>query len=277
MLNILTVDLEEWYDPEYVRNKAPAPREGQVTESIVRTLNLLSENNVRATFFIVGEIAQKHPRLVEQIRKNGHEIAFHGYKHEPLWNLDAEAFRNEIDKFNGLINEKCSGFRAPSFSLSNKTKWAVNVLKEQDFKYDSSIVPAKTPLYGVYNAPQEPYKLSPDDVAAKNENGTLWEFPLLVYSSKILRLPVAGGFYLRFFPLKLIMKAIRKANKLGRPAVIYVHTWELNPKTPRLSLGFYRSFITYHNIEKTADRLKKLLSDFHFTSIREYMEDCDFV
>jgi len=275
LLNILTIDLEEWYDPEYVKKKVPPNREEQVTRSVNKTIRLLCERGIKATFFVVGEIAKKHPELIELLKANGHEIAFHGYRHEPLWNMNAQTLRCEVDKFCQVIGEKCLGFRAPSFSLSNRTKWAVRVLSEEGFKYDSSIFPAKTPLYGISEAPLEPYKLSSEDVSTKNENGKLWEFPLLVYSSQGFRLPVAGGFYLRFFPLTLTMKAIRKANRMGRPAVMYFHTWELNPETPRLKLGLYKSFVTYHNIERTATKLKHVLSNFRFTSVSGYMEKSD--
>lgn len=273
MDNILTIDLEEWYHPEYVKSKAPTNKEERVTRSLNSALQLLSEHNVNATFFVVGELAEKHSDMMETIRENGHEVAFHGYYHEPLWKLDTETFRLELRKFDSLARDKCIGFRAPSFSLNNKTKWALKVLEDAGYKYDSSIFPTKTPLYGVWMAPTRPYKPSYEDVAKEDDSEKLWEFPLLVYSLSGLRIPIAGGFYLRLFPVNLVKRAIKKANKRGAPAVLYLHSWELDPEMSRLRLGAYRSFVTYYNIEEVKKKFKCVLSDFEFVSFRNYIEE----
>jgi len=271
--NILTIDLEEWYHAEYVKNKVHRNKEDFARMGLSKTLDLLREQGVKATFFVLGEIAERYPELIPQIEANGHEVAFHAFYHEPLWKKTAETFKLEINKFNAVAGKPCKGFRAPSFSLNNKTKWALNVLNEAGFMYDSSIFPAKTPLYGVWDAPIRPYKPSLDDVSVEDENTALWEFPPLVYPFAFFRLPTAGGFYLRFLPLDIIRKSIEKANKRGYPAVIFVHSWEVSPEAPRLKLGLYRSFVTYHNIEETSTRLKHLLSSFEFTSIEDYMKE----
>ena len=273
MLNILTVDFEEWYHPEYVKDKSPEDKLGNAQQDLRETLNLLEKHNINVTFFVVGEIAQTNPSLINQISQSGHEIGFHGFDHEPLWNKNAEKLRLEINQFQTMLGSSCMGFRAPSFSLDNNTRWALDILAENGFKYDSSIFPMNTPLYGVKHAPIRPYKPSRGDVSIEDRETTLWEFPLHVYSAPFFRLPMAGGFYLRFFPLRLIKKSISKANKEGRPAVLFVHTWELNPQMPRLRLGFYKSFVTYHNLEKTASKLEQLLQQFEFTSVRNYMKE----
>jgi polysaccharide deacetylase family protein (PEP-CTERM system associated) len=273
MLNILTIDLEEWYHPEYVRKETPPYGNERIQHSLKTTLDLLSARNTKSTFFIVGELAEKHPEIMESIMENNHEIAFHGYHHEPLWKMDPEVYRSELKKFNTLTKEKCVGFRAPSFSLNNKTKWALKILEDAGFKYDSSVFPTKTLLYGVWGAPTRPYKPSHEDIAKEDEHTKLWEFPLLIYSAAGLRIPIAGGFYLRLFPTNLIKRAIRKANRQGFPAVVFVHTWELDPETPRLKIGPYKSFVTYHNIEQTGKKLKSILCDFEFTCFRQYMEE----
>ncbi len=272
MFNIITVDLEEWYHPEYVRDKTLPYKEERLHHSLRITLDLLNRCNLEATFFVVGELAEKHPEIIESIRENNHEIAFHGYYHEPLWNLDANTLRVEIERFNSLIGEKCAGFRAPSFSLSNKTKWALKVLENSGYQYDSSLFPTKTPLYGVWNAPTTPYKPSHESIAENDENAKLWEFPLLVYKLKGIKVPIAGGFYLRFFSVGLITRAIKRLNKQGFPAVIFFHNWELDPETPRLKLGLYRCFVTYHKLKETSTKIKSLLSRFQFTSIKEYVK-----
>ena len=272
MLNILTVDIEEWYHPEYVKNKMLPYKEERIQHSLKTTLDLLNRCNQKATFFIVGELAEKNPEIIKNIRENNHEIAFHGYNHKPLWNLNADTLRTEIKNFNSLIGEKCAGFRAPSFSLSNKTKWALKVLENCGCQYDSSLFPAKTPLYGVWNAPTTPYRPSHENITKEDEKTKLWEFPLLVYKLKGIKVPVAGGFYMRFFSVSLIARAIKKLNQQGFPAVIFFHNWELDPDTPRLKLGLYRYFVTYHKLKETSKKLERLLSKFRFTTIKEYME-----
>lgn len=274
MFNILTVDLEEWYHPEYVRKKALPSKEERIIHSLKTTLALLNKWNLNATFFVVGELAEKHPEIIETLRDNNHEIAFHGYHHEPLWKSNAKMLRLEIEKFNSLIGEKCAGFRAPSFSLSNETKWALKVLVNSGYRYDSSLFPARTPLYGIWNAPTTPYKPSHENITEKDETTKLWEFPLLVYKLKGINVPVAGGFYMRFFSVSLIAKAIKKLNQQGFPAVVFFHNWELDPETPRLKLGLYRYFVTYHKLKETSMKLERLLSRFKFTSVKEYMKSC---
>lgn len=273
MQNILSVDLEEWYHPEYVRTQAVFSKEDRLSQTLDETLQLLDSHKTHATFFIVGELIEKNPEIVEKISRKGHRIGFHGFHHESLSRLNVEALRSELQRFRDLIRQECLGFRAPSFSLSNKTRWALKVLEEAGYKYDSSVFPSRTPLYGQYDAPMRPYKLSYENVNSEDANAKLWEFSLLVYSIAGIRIPAAGGFYLRFFPINLISRAIRKFNKRGFPAVVFFHNWELDAQTPRVKLNFYKSFVTYHNLSETKQKLESLLSRFEFSSIEDYMED----
>ena len=264
--------MEEWYHAEFLKNKAPTNKEERVTKSLDKTLQLLREHDVNATFFVVGELAEKHPSIIEKINEDNHEVAFHGYHHELLSESNPQKLQMEIKNFNLLLSNKCVGYRAPSFSLSNKTKWALKVLEDAGYKYDSSVFPTKTPLYGVWGAPTRPYKPSFEDVAKEDEYSKLWEFPPLVYTLTPFRIPMAGGFYLRFFPANLVKRAIKKANKQEFPAVIFFHCWELDPETPRLKLGLSKTFVTYYNIKGVRKKLKCILSDFNFTSFRSYIE-----
>jgi polysaccharide deacetylase family protein (PEP-CTERM system associated) len=269
--NILSVDLEEWYHPEYVRTEEIPNRQDRIIESLNKTLDLLDSQNAGATFFVVGELLEKHPEILERISEKGHEISFHGFSHQPLSKLNVETFQSEIQRFGALIRKKCLGFRAPSFSLNNKTKWALEILEAEGYKYDSSIFPFRTPLYGHWRAPNRPYKISHDNVTSEDDNARLWEFSLLVYSFAGIRIPTAGGFYLRFFPANLISRAINKANKRGFPAVLFFHNWELDPEIPRMKLGLYKSFVTYHKLNETKQKLEHLLSRSKFSSIENYM------
>lgn len=271
MQNILSVDLEDWYHPEYVRTREILDKQDRILESLDKTLDLLDSQDARVTFFVVGELLEKHPEILERISEKGHEIAFHGMHHQPLYTLDVETFQSEIRRFGTLTKRKCLGFRAPSFSLNNKTKWVLEVLENEGLRYDSSIFPFKTPLYGHWTAPIRPYKVSHDNVTDEDDSARLWEFTPLVYSFAGIRIPTSGGFYLRFFPSDLISRAIAKANKLGFPAVLFFHSWELDPEMPRIKLGLYKSFITYHKLSETKRKLEYLLSRYEFTSFEDYM------
>ena len=218
MHNIVCVDVEDWYHPEYVKGKVESKIE-YIARSFNKTLNLIEECNVGATFFVVGEIADKYPEILEKISENQHEIAFHGYRHDPLWFLDAKTLRDEVKRYDLIVRsiagEKCIGFRAPSYSLDNRTSWALDVLEEQGYIYDSSIFPLKTPLYGISGAPITPYHPSSTNITEQDERRGLIEFPALIYPILGLRIPAAGGFYLRLLPLYIFDRAIRKMNKSG--------------------------------------------------------------
>lgn len=271
--NILSIDVEEIFHIEYARNSKNHDFTYRMPHNIPPILDFLKEQNVTATFFIVGELAEKFADIVRMIEKERHEIAFHGWSHLPLWKLNSESFRNEIVKFK-KVYPSCMGYRAPSFSLSNDTKWALKILNENGFRYDSSVFPAWASLYGVSGAPMEPYKPSLEDISKEDgDNHELLEFPLMVYRLLGLKIPIAGGFWLRFWNVGLIKRGIKKMNKKGLPAVIYVHNWELDPKTPKLELTIQKNFITYHNLAKTKEKLLSLLKEFTFTSFTNYLHE----
>jgi len=269
--NILSVDVEEVFHGEYTRQY----RQNlyyRTPDNIPPILKMLKEYNVKATFFIVGEIAEKFPEIINMILEEGHEISFHGWMHEPLWKLTPERFRREVKTFKKL-HPGCIGFRAPSFSLNNKTKWALKILCEEGFKYDSSIFPTWTPLYGMYNAPTHPYHPSIVNITEEDNNGSIIEFPLAIYELLGLKIPIAGGLWLRLWNLGLIKRGIRKINDKGFPAVIYIHNWELDEKTPKINTGILGGFQVYHNLNKAKQKLAFLLSEFKFTNFSTYIKD----
>jgi len=268
--NILSIDVEEVFHGEYTRQYKGQNPTYRTPYNIPRIIEMLKDHGVKATFFIVGEIAEKYPEVVKMVREEGHEVAFHGWTHEPLWKLTSERFREEIKAFKKL-HPDCIGFRAPSFSLNNKTKWVLKILQEEGFKYDSSIFPTWTPLYGMYNAPAHPYYPSMVDITKMDNDGLIMEFPLAVYKLFKLKVPIAGGFWLRLWSLDLIEKGIRKINGKGFPAVTYIHNWELDPETPRLKLSFYKTFVTYYCTDKTEKLFRSLLRKFKFTNFADYM------
>jgi len=271
--NIFSIDVEEIFHCEYARCIRDTNIPYRTPHNIPMILKFLREQNVTATFFVVGEIAEKFPEIVDLIEEEGHEVAFHGWSHLPLWELSPKLFRREVNMFKGLCS-KCMGYRAPSFSLNNDTKWALKILREAGFKYDSSIFPAWTPLYGVWRAPIKPYIPSLNDISREDDNnyGVL-EFPLAVLNFMGLKIPIAGGFWLRFWGIDLIRKGVRKMNEKGLPAVIFVHNWELDPNTPRLSLPFVKNFVTYYNLATVKKKVVLLLKEFTFTSFADYLRE----
>lgn len=277
-MNALTIDVEDWYHPQLIQDYIPSHlRISYIEKSLTGVLNLIDKYSIEATFFVLGEIAQKFPHLIEKIADHGHEIACHGLRHVTLCRLGSKKFRKEIKEAYRLIKSSSGeppiGFRAPSFSLNNETIWALKILVEMGFKYDSSIFPTWSPLYGIPLAPTIPYHPSLEDLTRKLENGPIIEFPLGVADFPfIFKLPIAGGFYLRAFPLSLLKAAIRSRNRKGNPVVIYVHPWELYPPRIDIQLPIIARFVFYLNIHRTLEKLEFLIKNFKFTSIRRILE-----
>jgi len=273
MINALTIDLEFWYSPELVRSFVLEKRADLITEMTKPVLDVLDEFDVSATFFVLGEVAEKYPLLVEEVYDRGHEIASHAYSHKTLYELGRDRFEDKVHRSVRLLRqitgEQPIGFRAPSFSIDNTTRWAFDALQRHGFKYDSSIFPVKTQLYGVPNAPVHIYRPSIDDVAEDDPDGKIIEFPMTVFEF-VRRIPISGGFYLRVMPFWLLKCLIEKVNKT-RPAVIYLHPWEIYPLMPRLKLPASSRFITYYGIESTREKLEGLLRNFSFVPAREVL------
>jgi polysaccharide deacetylase family protein (PEP-CTERM system associated) len=245
----------------------------QIVAAVTPLLNLLDRYDTKATFFVLGVVAEEHPELIKIIYEKGHEMGSHAYSHKTLYELGKKGFEEEIklsvELLMEITNEKPIGFRAPSFSIDNSTKWAFEILEIYGFKYDSSIFPIKTKLYGVYDAPLHVYKPSKDDITKEDYEGCIIEFPLTVV--KIERnIPISGGFYLRVMPFWLLKFLMRKVNKT-RPAVIYVHPWETYEKTPRLNLPMLSRLITYYGIDSALKKLEGLLENFKFAPIKEVL------
>ena len=191
--------------------------------------------------------------------------------HKKLDTITKDEFVQEVKKFSDITNKKSRGFRAPTFSLNQNTKWALDVLNENDYLYDSSIVPAKTRLYGIADADTKPHKISSDNLAHGNSHSKLLEFPLMITRFFGKKVPT-GGFYLRFLPFGVIENAIKKYELEGKPATFYIHSWELTPEyMPRISLPFSDKFITYHNLHKAMPKMDRLIKKFKFTSFEKYI------
>ena len=274
-MNILGIDFEEWYHPELIKNHVKNDQKiPKIFKGIDIILDLLNKHNISATFFVVGEILQHDPELIDKIISNDHEIAFHTMHHDRIDSLNfSNKFDDELKEFQKLTNDKSKGFRAPTFSLNEKSSFIIKMLEKYNYIYDSSIMPAKTSMYGNPNADKKPYKITSENLEHNSENGKLWEFPLMVTKLLGKQIPAAGGFYLRTLPLYMIKNAIKNYENEHMPACFYVHSWELTPELmPRIPLSQKNNFITYHNIEKTLPKLDQLLSNFNFTSFQKYID-----
>lgn len=275
MKNALVIDLEHWYSNEFLTEYLPSEKIDQDVEAVMPILDLLDRYNLCVTFCVLGTFAERHPELIKLIHDKGHEIQSHAYSHKTLHELGKKAFEDEIKRsiylLESITGEGPVGFRAPSFSIDNSTKWAFEILEKYGFKYDSSIFPIKTMLYGEPKAPISIYKPSKEDITEHNSKGEIIEFPMTVIKFGT-NIPLAGGFYLRILPLWFLILGIRHVNK-KRPAIVYIHPWETYPNTPRLRLPFFSRFVAYYGINTSLSKLEELLKEFTFSSIREVLKD----
>jgi len=274
-LNLLGIDFEDWFHPELIQKMLTNEEKTfEVVKGIDKILEFLRKHDTYATFFMVGEILEKFPDILDKILENGHEIGFHTMYHSRLDSDNfQEKFSKELDDFARLTNNKSKGFRAPTFSLNEKSSWVIDTLEQHGYVYDSSIVPAKTNLYGTPNAPKKPYKITSNSLDFDNPKGKIIEFPLMTTKFLGKTVPVGGGFYLRTLPFSTTKKALRTYDEANIPGVFYIHSWELTPEfMPKIKLSVKNNFITYHNLDKVVDRMDYLLSNFQFTSFERYLK-----
>ncbi|MDD2715823.1 MAG: polysaccharide deacetylase family protein [Candidatus Wallbacteria bacterium] len=271
-MHILTVDLEDYYHPNLMGDKGTpslnstelsvaSPYLPRIVQSTETVLAILDQYKARATFFVLGEIAELEPGLIRRISAEGHEIASHGYQHELLYQLPLPEAVSQIERskkmLEDLTGKPVHGFRAPSWSILPGNIRLLDELKTMGFTYDSSLFPARTWLYGDFSFSREIRQL---------ENGLL-EFPPSCLNLIFKRIPFSGGIYFRTLPFSLIKMGFRQAEKDGKRVVTYFHPWEFDQDQPRLNLNIMDSFIHYHNLAKTGVRLKKLLSMYQFVQI----------
>jgi peptidoglycan-N-acetylglucosamine deacetylase len=277
--NALTIDLEDWYHPELVRDSLGSRLpEGRLAEIVPTILDLLNRYQVKITFFILGECASRFPVLIRKIYEEGHEIGCHGMSHRMLGDLGERRFRKELEDFNTLMKEilgdvPIKGFRAPTFSLNQNTKWALPILRDFGYLYDSSIFPKKlcwNPLYGLDDVPRHPYRISFEDLRREDSKSPLWEFPAAIARVAGFDLPVSGGFYLRVLPAAVFCWGLERMNRKG-PFNVYLHPWECDEKTPRIPLPFLARNATYRGMRRTFCKLEGLLNRFSFSRMDDVL------
>lgn len=261
----LSIDVEDWFTVRNMRDKISLRdwdhQELRIHKGMDFILDSLKKKNIKATFFILGWIAERCPEMVLKIAKLGHEIACHGYSHTPLDLMKPDEFKNDLTKavhvIKDITGKTPTGFRAPSFSVTRATSWALPIIKECGLQYDSSIFCTSHPDYGVSEFPR--------DVTSV---GGVLEVPLTKCSFLGAQIPVCGGGYFRLFPYAVTKSAITQELQT-RPVIMYFHPWEFDPEQPRVKLPMFKSFRHYVGLNSNRHKFLTLLEDFEFTTIYE--------
>jgi polysaccharide deacetylase family protein (PEP-CTERM system associated) len=273
--NALSVDVEEYYHAAIFRHGTRAlhgkPFESRVEQSVERLLALLSDHFARATFFVLGEIAARHPAVVRKIAAEGHEIACHGNGHDDVYRLSPREFRADIRqakmRIEDVVGDPVTGYRAPNFSIGPAQSWAYKILLEEGFRYDSSMFPILHDRYGQPGAPRVPYEIWRDGSAS------LMEFPIGTVRVIGVNLPVGGGGYFRLSPFALTRFGIQDVNiRERRPVMFYLHPWELDPGQPRPQMAWRHRFRHYVGVKKQIAKLDCLLAHFCFGTARHVLD-----
>lgn len=272
--NVFSVDLEDYY---MVSGFSGAIRfedwdrfEGRIEGSTEKLLDLLHRHDVRATFFVLGWVARKYPDLIRRIHSNGHEIASHGYNHKPVFGMTPEEFQRDMtltrDILEDITSETVIGYRAPSYSITRESIWALGILIKLGFRYDSSIFPIHHDFYGYPDFARSPVAVTVEGA------GKILEIPMSTIRILGRNIPVCGGGYFRLYPFAFTEWSIRHLNRQENlPAIFYIHPWELDEGQPKVNAGAIRTLRHRINIAKTESRIRELLNIFPFCSFREWL------
>lgn len=269
----LTFDLEEHFQVSRfdspIRRRHWGSFESRVAANTCRLLELLARHQTRATFFVLAWVAERHPGLIKQIAECGHEIASHGYGHELITAQTPELFRSDVRRAKQILEDltgvPVQGYRAPGFTVTRETLWALPILVEEGHTYDSSIVPIRHDHCGVPNTDPWPH-------LRQTSAGPIWEVPPSTANLGGLRLPIAGGSYFRLLPFPAVRRLLNRIERQGRPLVLYFHPWELDPQQPRMEGPFFSRLFHYLNLGKTEFRLSSVLNTFRFAPISEQLD-----
>ena len=276
ILNAFTVDVEDYFQVSAFENdiqrrtwdRFPA----RVEQNTLRLLELLADNDIRATFFVLGWVAKRNPDLVRAIDDAGHEIASHSYWHRLIYNVTPRQFREDLRRskyvLEDIIGKPVTIYRSPSFSITRKSTWALDILIEEGFTIDSSVFPIYHDRYGIPDARRDIHKI-------ETKAGSIWEFPPSVIEYGNFNMPVSGGGYFRLYPVGLTNYWLRQINvRKNRPFIFYVHPWEIDPDQPRLRAGSVIARTRHHmNLSTTEEKLRKMADQFQFGTITEVVEN----
>ena len=274
MLNALTIDVEDYYHvsafESVVRFEDWDCYESRVERNTHRILDILDENKTKATFFVLGWVAERQPKLVQAIHQRGHEVASHGYAHRKVYTQTPVQFRDETRRSKRIIEEIIGqpviGYRAASYSIIKKSLWALEILAEEGFKYDSSIFPVIRYRYGIPGCPRFPHTIE--------VNGSrLMEYPLSTVRVSGINIPIAGGGYMRLFPYRFTRWGLRRINMLEKkPVIFYLHPWEIDPAQPRIKANILSRLRHYSNLDKGEEMLIRLIREFRFGTLQELFD-----
>jgi polysaccharide deacetylase family protein (PEP-CTERM system associated) len=266
MKNIITFDVEDWY---HCLEQDPGNWHGyadRIVPAVHNVLDILQRHKVRGTFFVLGYVAEHHSGLIREIHAAGHEIASHGFDHQFVYLQTVEQFRADVSRsislIESVIHQPVVGYRAPYFSVTRSSSWALTVLRELGIIYDSSIFPVLNHRYGIPSAPRRPHT---------TKEGMI-EVPVSTYPISKINIPCGGGVYFRFLSYPFLKKLYRRLNKNAEVIVFYLHPWELDTEEPRIKLPPFLSLRHYWGHKKAVDKLERLLTDFQFGSIKEVLK-----
>lgn len=275
VVNAMTVDVEDYFHVSafdgLIARSSWATLDCRVERNTDRLLEIFAEGGIKATFFVLGWVAERYPPLVARITQQGHEVASHGFAHRLVYDLTPSMFREDIRRSKAVLEDAAAvaveGYRAPSYSITPRSLWALDVLIEEGFRYDASIFPIHHDRYGIPLSPRSPYWLN-------RSGGAIIEAPASTVRLGIMNVPVAGGGYFRILPYAWTRWGIARINRTERrPAIFYVHPWEIDPNQPRVSGSMLSRFRHYRNLDATEDRLRRLIADFRFAPMATILQD----
>lgn len=272
-INAFTVDVEDYFQVSAFADQIPrscwGSMESRVVSNTTRMLDILDQHNVCGTFFVLGWTAERHPELVSEIRRRGHEIGTHSYWHKLVYEQSPEEFREDLriskQRLEDITGESVDAYRAPSFSITNRSKWALKILAEEGIRFDSSVFPVRHDRYGIPDAAPFPHTIEFPEIGE-----SLHEFPPSAYRKWKYNWPVSGGGYFRLYPYQITRRMLQQINrKHSAPFMFYIHPWEIDPLQPRIKARFRSKFRHYQNLKTTESKLHRLLQHFRFGTLRE--------
>jgi polysaccharide deacetylase family protein (PEP-CTERM system associated) len=273
VVNALTVDVEDYFQVSAFDGQVSRAewdrRESRVCRNTERLLEIFAGAEVHATFFVLGWVAERFPDLVRRIATEGHEVASHGYGHRLVYHTTPTELRDDLRRARAALEAAAGmpvlGYRAPSFSITQKSLWALDVLIDEGYLYDASIYPVRHDRYGIPDWPRHIHRI-------EREGGSLWEVPGSTVRWGRSNLPIGGGGYFRLLPYAWTRNGIGRLNRRERqPAVFYLHPWEIDPGQPRIPCGGLTRVRHYGNLGKTEDRLTRLLGEFRFGTVSDVL------
>jgi polysaccharide deacetylase family protein (PEP-CTERM system associated) len=274
-VNAFSVDVEDWYQVADFDAVVPFDAwdryESRVARNTDKVLELCADLGVHGTFFVLTWNVERHPAIVRRIVAAGHEVASHGYAHRLIYTQTRAEFRDDIRKAKAILEDASGqpvlGYRAPSFSITQQSLWALDELLDAGYRYDSSVFPVRDSLYGLPDASRFPY------VILERDGTRLVEFPMTTTRAFGRNLPLGGGGYLRLLPYRYMWWGMRRVNRReGQASVVYIHPWEIDPEHPRMKTAGRRGFSTHYvGLARTERKLRRLLRDFRFAPIRDVL------